>query len=210
MASATSAKSPLFPVQQGHLARLQDGLDFVNTLHLSPLHDHLDSPASALEWLAGHNLMHREARDNLLEQLRRSPEKAPRVLGRVHRARAALRGVLEATAARRPSDPSDLAELNRALRAYYVYELVPAPDGVTLEHRHHGDPVEGAIARLVESVARELIQGHPERLRVCQNEECRWVFADASRTGQRKWCSMSSCGNRAKVARFRARQRAMS
>ncbi len=97
--------------------------------------------------------------------------------------------------------------MNRALRFHYVTYLVPAPDGVSLDHKHEGDPVEGALARLAESVARELTQGRPERLRVCENEECRWVFLDTSHSGKRKWCDMRTCGNRVKVARHRQRRR---
>jgi predicted RNA-binding Zn ribbon-like protein len=67
--------------------------------------------------------------------------------------------------------------------------------------------VEGALARLAETIARELTQGDAERLRICANDECRWVFFDTSAGGRRKWCDMSTCGNRAKVARHRARQR---
>jgi predicted RNA-binding Zn ribbon-like protein len=89
-----------------------------------------------------------------------------------------------------------------------VTYLVPAPDGVSLDHRHEGDPVEGALGRLAESVARELTQGRPERLRVCENPECRWVFVDTSHSGRRKWCDMRTCGNRVKVARHRQRRRA--
>ncbi len=199
---------PVLPLQQGHLARLQDGLDFVNTLDFSPAPlDHLDSPRIALEWLSNHDLMHIETKEDLFQHYHASPEQGARALARLHRAREAMRGILEATAARRPPKPADLAELNRALRTHYLYELALAPDGVRIEHRHQGDPVVGAIARLVESIARELIQGHPERIRICQNEKCRWVFADTSRTGRRKWCEMSTCGNRAKVARYRARHR---
>ena len=97
--------------------------------------------------------------------------------------------------------------MNRALRFHYVTYLVPAPDGVSLDHKHEGDPVEGALARLAESVARELTQGRPERLRVCENEECRWIFLDTSHSGKRKWCDMRTCGNRVKVARHRQRRR---
>src|SRR5207253_2813605 len=123
----------------------------------------------------------------------------------LRRVRQAMRGVLEAAAARRAPDAGELDEINRALRTHYIYELVPATDGVSLDHRHQGDPVDGAIARLAEAIARELIQGDTERLRICENAQCRWVFKDTSRTGKRKWCSMRSCGNRAKVARHRAR-----
>jgi predicted RNA-binding Zn ribbon-like protein len=122
--------------------------------------------------------------------------------------RAAIRELLVASVERRPPAERSLAEVNRALRFHYVTYLVPAPDGVSLDHRHEGDPVEGALGRLAESVARELTQGRPERLRVCENPECRWVFVDTSHSGRRKWCDMRTCGNRVKVARHRQRRRA--
>src|SRR5712691_5247840 len=151
--------------------------------------------------------MHREARVHLLALYDASPASGVEMLRRLRRVRQAMRGVVEAAAARRAPEPSDLADINRAMRTHYVYELVPSTDGVSLDHRHQGDPVDGALARLAESIARELIQGHPERLRICENQQCRYVFADTSRTGRRKWCDMTTCGNRAKVARHRARQK---
>ena len=39
------------------------------------------------------------------------------------------------------------------------------------------------------------------RVRRCANPECGWLFLDDSRAGKRRWCSMSSCGNRAKARR---------
>lgn len=208
MNDSVTVSAPLMPMVVGHLARLQTGLDFINTLDLWPVsHDHLDSPASALDWLVEHDLMHREARLHLLAQYEASPASGLEMLRRLRRVRQAMRGVLVAAATRRAPDPSDLADMNRALRTHYIYELVPATDGVSLDHRHQGDPVDGAIARLAEAIARELIQGDTTRLRICENPQCHWVFKDTSRTGKRKWCSMSSCGNRAKVARHRARRK---
>jgi predicted RNA-binding Zn ribbon-like protein len=125
----------------------------------------------------------------------------------VQKTRGALRELLDAAVDRRPPSESALREVNRALRAPYVYELVPAADGVSLDHRHDGDPINGALARLSEAVARELTQEDKERLRICANDECRWVFRDNSPAGRRKWCDMSSCGNRAKAARHRERQK---
>jgi predicted RNA-binding Zn ribbon-like protein len=208
---SVTGPAPLMPMVVGHLARLQTGLDFVNTLDLWPVpHDHLDAPEAALDWLVDHDLLHREARVHLLSQYGAAPATGLETLGRLRRVRQAMRGVLEAAAARRAPEAGDLDEINRALRTHYIYELVPAPDGVSLDHRHQGDPVDGAIARLAEAVARELIQVDTGRLRVCENPQCRWVFKDTSRTGKRKWCSMRSCGNRAKVARHRARMRTAS
>lgn len=45
------------------------------------------------------------------------------------------------------------------------------------------------------------------RLKACPGPDCGWVFVDRSRNGSRRWCQMSDCGNRAKAAAFRARQR---
>jgi predicted RNA-binding Zn ribbon-like protein len=202
--------APLMPVAQGHLASVQTGLNFVNTLDLWPTpHDHLDTAQVALEWLVDNDLLHREARAELLHLYEGSPGAGRAMLARLRRVRDAMRSVLEATATHRPPDAGDLAEINRALRTHYIYELVQGPDGVSLGHRHQGDPVDGAAARLAESIARELTQGPAARLRVCENEQCRWVFKDTSPTGKRKWCSMRSCGNRAKVARHRARRKAV-
>lgn len=192
-----------------HIAALQDGLDFVNTLwntRPQPREDLGDFP-TAVHWFDEHALLHREMVADQLQRHMRDESSSQPLLRRIWRVRAALRELLDATVERRPPDASALREVNRAMRTQYIYELVPAPDGVSLDHRHEGDPIDGALARLAESVARELTKAEAERLRVCDNEECRWVFYDSSPAGRRRWCDMATCGNRAKVARHRARQR---
>lgn len=194
--------------RHGHQASLQDGLDFVNTYEQSrgSWSEHLDSLRTAVRWLAEHGLLHREM---LRDQLRRRRDDAYQedVLNRIRTVRSGLRELLDARVERRPADAAALGTVNRALRAQYIYELVPAHDGVSLDHRHEGDPIDGALARLAESIARELTQPESARLRVCANDSCRWVFYDSSPAGRRKWCDMGTCGNRAKVARHRARKR---
>jgi len=193
----------------GHQADLQDGLDFVNTLGTrrgEPI-DRIPTPDVALRWLEEHGLLHDETLDRLLAGSGSDQEAGARALGRIGRVRAAMRELIDATVERRPPDGNALGCVNRALRTPYTYELVPALDGVSLDHRHDGDPIDGALARLAESVAREVSQGQPDRLRICADEECRWVFNDTSPTGRRKWCDMATCGNRAKAARHRERQR---
>jgi predicted RNA-binding Zn ribbon-like protein len=195
--------------RHGHQAALQDGLDFVNTLEHGRAGDteHLDSFPTAVRWLSEHDLLHREMIDDQLRRHAQDETATKPTMERIRRVRAALRELLDATVERRPPDRAALRTVNRALRAQYVYELVPAPDGVSFDHRHEGDPIAGALARLTESIARELTRPDADRLRVCANEECRWVFWDASPTARRKWCDMATCGNRAKVARHRERMR---
>lgn len=71
--------------------------------------------------------------------------------------------------------------------------------------------LSGTARALLTSVAREAIAllGGPEaeRIRQCQGPTCAILFLDTSRKGDRRWCSMSACGNRAKVAAFRQREK---
>lgn len=45
----------------------------------------------------------------------------------------------------------------------------------------------------------------PDRIRPCAHESCVLHFFDTSRNGTRRWCSMATCGNRAKASRHYAR-----
>jgi predicted RNA-binding Zn ribbon-like protein len=194
--------------RHGHQAALSDGLDFVNTLSYDKgeTTEGLRDAPTAVRWLQRHALLHREMADAILAEAA-DAEGEERLLTRIRRVRGALRELLDAAVEQRPPQSGALKEVNRALRAPYVIELVPAADGVSLDHRHEGDPISGAMARLSEAVTRELTGHNVRRLRVCANEECRWVFNDHSPAGRRKWCDMSSCGNRAKAARHRERQK---
>jgi predicted RNA-binding Zn ribbon-like protein len=194
--------------RHGLQASLEDALDFVNTLAYDKgqPHERMTDVPTAVHWMQEHHLLHREMVDPLLERYSTTEENGP-LIQRIRRVREGLRELLDATVESRPPDAGALREVNRALRAPYMIELVPAADGVSLDHRHEGDPISGALARLAEAVARELTQGDPRRMRICANEECRWVFRDNSPAARRKWCDMSSCGNRAKAARHRERQK---
>lgn len=49
-----------------------------------------------------------------------------------------------------------------------------------------------------------LISPSRTHVRACPGNGCGWLFLD--RTGRRRWCTMSTCGNRAKARRFASRQ----
>jgi predicted RNA-binding Zn ribbon-like protein len=197
--------------RHGHQASLEDGLDFVNTLEYDRVpQERLTDVRTAVTWLQEHELLHRDTALAIIGEAEADETRAERLMLRIRRVRAALRELLDATVEARPPTTGALRDVNRALRAPYIYELVPANDGVSLDHRHEGDAISGALARLAEAIARELTQSDKDRLRVCANDECRWVFRDNSPAGRRKWCDMSTCGNRAKAARHRERQKALS
>ena len=98
--------------------------------------------------------------------------------------------------------------MNRTLRARAATELVAGPDGVGIGHRHVGDPIDDALARVTEPLVQELASGNPERLRVCANDLCRWVFYDESRAGQRRWCDMGAAATGPRPPATAPRQKA--
>ena len=56
--------------------------------------------------------------------------------------------------------------------------------------------------------ALELLSQSPgDRLKQCPGDHCGWFFLDATKRGNRRWCSMSECGQDAKTARRRAAPR---
>lgn len=66
--------------------------------------------------------------------------------------------------------------------------------------------VDGALGRLLATVAEAMADGSWRRVKACREETCRWVFVDRARNRSRQWCSMEVCGNRAKARAYRARQ----
>jgi predicted RNA-binding Zn ribbon-like protein len=194
-------------LSHAHGVDLEATFDFLNTSDTEngfPV-EKLPSLDDALTWFVGRGVIHREGADRAKARVAAQPASAARDLDRVHAVRDALREVAEAVTERRAPRTSALNTVNRALHARQVIELVPAPDGVNVDHRHIGDPIDDALARLADPFVTELTGGHPERIRICASDTCQWIFYDASRTGRRRWCDMSTCGNRAKAARHRAR-----
>jgi predicted RNA-binding Zn ribbon-like protein len=67
--------------------------------------------------------------------------------------------------------------------------------------------IAALLAPVVWSAAALLVSARLARVRACANERCRWLFLDDSKSGTRRWCSMSACGNRAKAHRHYLRHK---
>ncbi|MFS4096040.1 CGNR zinc finger domain-containing protein [Streptomyces sp. AF1A] len=80
-------------------------------------------------------------------------------------------------------------------------------------HDHDGSaalaPADEAplLSRVAAAVAEALVEGTWSRLKACEDADCHWAYYDRSPAGRGRWCSMQVCGARAKMRRYRARQR---
>lgn len=119
-------------------------------------------------------------------------------------------GVLEALRSRvsenmgAEPDPEAIGVLNRALE-----EAGLAPrfgDDAVFRTRRGG--VRGAVGRLLGIALLAQLDSSWERFKECSSPTCRGVFWDRSKNRSGRWCSMSQCGNRAKVRAYRTRERA--
>lgn len=119
----------------------------------------------------------------------------------VRRVRAALRPVLEAT--RLTQDL--VADVNAALAGIEgALAVVPdAADPVTLRAAADSDQLCLDIGR----AAIDIFRYDRARIRRCASPRCVLLFLDVSKGGQRRWCDMATCGNRAKVSAHYARRR---
>lgn len=117
--------------------------------------------------------------------------------------REAMRGVIGGNSGYKVY-PVDLATLNEAATASRLRMRFVTGGKVRLEPEVVG--AVGAMGRLVATLYSAMQNEDWDRLKLCDSDTCRWVFFDRSRNHSSRWCTMASCGNRAKARRFRQKR----
>ena len=121
-------------------------------------------------------------------------------------ARALRETVRSLVAARKSGKRVDPAALNRFLaKGRSHQELVRSGSTITIARRYDLATPEGVLAPLAEAAADLLAHGDFDLVRHCEGVDCVLWFYDRTKAHRRRWCSMQLCGNRNKVASFRAR-----
>ena len=85
--------------------------------------------------------------------------------------------------------------------------VVPVLEGRALVWDRRLPSGRELAARVVLAWAK-LEGAQPYRLRACANPQCERFLLDRSHSNQARWCSMATCGNRAKARRHYERNRA--
>jgi predicted RNA-binding Zn ribbon-like protein len=108
-------------------------------------------------------------------------------------------------------EPGDLDIVSRQVSRALAHGVI-IPDGAALVWDWRSDPgeLERPLWPIAKAALELLTDEQLDRLRQCANPECGWLFLDTSRNRSRRWCDMGSCGNRAKVRRFREREQRLS
>lgn len=118
-------------------------------------------------------------------------------------ARALREAIYRLVTASGDPDPADVTLLNRLARRPTPIPVLSA-DGTGREPDD-----QQTLPAALSLIARDAIDllGSPvrRRVRTCAAEQCGAPFLDTSRPGNRRWCHMGRCGNRAKKAAYRQR-----
>lgn len=184
------------PFVGGHLA-----LDFVNTAEERghpAAEDVLRTPADLRVWGQRAGVLG-------VAQPRASDEQE---LARAVAARELLHALFVVRLRGVAPQRAQLAELSAlVVEAYAAAMLTSAGDG-RVEWRWPADDLT-SVRHVALTSGAELLEAEPSaRLKQCPGDHCGWLFIDASKRGNRRWCSMSECGQEAKDEQRRARRRA--
>jgi predicted RNA-binding Zn ribbon-like protein len=193
-------------------------LDFLNSI-ASP-------KGSPVEWL--------DSGEGLLDWLQRAHLFKPEALGEIRR--AAVPGELDAVAAQaralrewfrgfvvehkgkplRGDALKDLTPLNRILERDLEYGQIvkrergqdsQAASGLMWRRITHWQTPDALLFPVARSMGELISQEDFSHVRACEGPSCTLLFLDRTHGRARRWCSMSACGNRAKQAAHRDRER---
>jgi predicted RNA-binding Zn ribbon-like protein len=193
-------------------------LDFANTLDDRPSpspRETLSSYAALLAFARQSGALPEGHLARLSDEALRRPAAAEAtLLGAVELRETSYR-IFLTLADGQPVPAPDLAALNRtlggALAQARVVQALPGSDHqFAWAWSDESVSLEAPLWPIVRSAADLLTSSRLAALRVCAADACAWLFLDTSRNGSRRWCSMRTCGNRAKARRHHARLRASS
>jgi len=168
-------------------------LDYVGTVGWRRSHEpreYLAEPSDLATWATTKGLVDEP------------PRVTPAQLACAREIREAIYRVLSARVAHVIPTAADVAALNTAAQRPPV-QISLGTDGSV--HR------VGTVSQLLSTVARDVLDllgsDQIDLVRECDGHGCTRLYVDSSRARNRRWCSNTGCGNRAKVSAFRERAR---
>jgi len=184
-------------------------LDFANTWgdRGRPETDGLAGYGEVLAFALQTGVIGARERSRLARQATAAAAEAGRAGDRARELREAIYAVFAARARRRTIAPGDVAAINRELREALPHlRLAPASGAFAWRWSAERESLLSPLWPIVRSAAELLTSPDLARVRECDGATCTWLFLDRSRSHSRRWCSMVSCGNRAKAQRHYRRQ----
>lgn len=197
----------LFEFNSGRLC-----LDFANTVRARPLSDRIEYISKyedLVSWARQATILTPGEATLLNEDAARRPRPASEALAQALTVREAIYGLFSARAAGLPAPSNDLRALNRAIgRAMSRAGLVTTGGRFEWAWPEVKPDLDRVLWWVSRSAAELLTSADLPFVRECAGYDCGWLFMDTTKNRSRRWCDMSTCGNRAKGRRHYERKRA--
>lgn len=120
--------------------------------------------------------------------------------------RALLRTITEKLANGSAPSPRELSRVNQALNVPVWQKLVQNQNGFSAVAVPAKSDWAWVISRIAASFGEMLANRDVQRIKICANADCSWVFRDPTKARTKRWCNDRTCGNRARVRRARAQK----
>jgi predicted RNA-binding Zn ribbon-like protein len=109
-----------------------------------------------------------------------------------------------------PAAAKELGPLNELLAKDTSYPMIAAAggaQGLRLRRVRRWESADELLYPIAEAAADLACSVDFRLIRACEGSVCSLLFLDRTKAHGRRWCSMAVCGNRAKAAAHRARNR---
>lgn len=197
--SSSESGAHRFDLCGGHVA-----LDFANTLTRrqdeTPV-DHLTCFADLVAFFEQSGSIEAAAARAARRWSEQHPGLAKRSLAAAIELREALYRTFSGMVESKAPSEADLRVINawiarRRLDASFAWAWADGPDAPDA----FLSPVVGGAVDLLTGEQRT-------RVKLCEADDCVWLFLDSSKNKSRRWCDMNQCGNRVKARRFYERSK---
>ena len=146
--------------------------------------------------------------DRLMTRSMQQPDAAKRALASAIQLREAISEIFYALARKKPVPAAAVVILNQHVQEA-AQHLALVAGRRHFEWKFESDSYDlfAPLWPIARDAAELLASERLEYVRACASKTCEWLFLDESKNHRRRWCDMTTCGNRAKVRRFYTRRK---
>ncbi len=171
--------------------------------------EHLESYADIVSFARQSGIISAKDAKELCDYAELHVPEAARTFRKAIAMREVMYRAFSAIAQGKTASAGDLDLLNDfAIEALRHRRLARANGAYRWEWRP-GDkhPLDRILWETAQTAADLLTSPELQLVRFCEAPDCEWLFLDHSRNRSRRWCDMTSCGNRQKARRHYQRTR---
>ncbi|WDV46384.1 CGNR zinc finger domain-containing protein [Clostridiaceae bacterium M8S5] len=178
-------------------------LDFVNTIenHLneSMYIERFTSYNNFVKWCTRVNILDIDVANHLTKKGNENNIESSNVLKRAIVLREALFKIFLAVISNNTPKQSDIEVLNSEINKTMAFSQLKYKNNTFVWEKNHTNDLDCMFSFIVKDAVSLLTSDKLDRLKLCDDACCGWLFLDMSKNKSRKWCSMKYCGNRAKA-----------